>query len=197
MAKVRTKNFQSLYIEVYHAHIFIHFSLCLPECHQNLNKNTFEIVFVSKNPIGGSAASGLGGSLTPKETQPRFIQPVAITEQKKIFDRKKWQLKDFEVDRTLGVGGFARVVLVRIKATSDRNPFAMKMWNKYKLANAYNGRISDAASVVKGEAMVLSMLTFPFIVNMLTAFQDDRRVFMLLEFVNGGELHAGMWLLGC
>merc|ERR550537_393614 len=34
------------------------------------------------------------------------------------------------------------------------------------------------------------MVDHPFIVNLLTTFQDDRRLFMLLEFVSGGELFS-------
>jgi serine/threonine protein kinase len=40
------------------------------------------------------------------------------------------------------------------------------------------------------ERSIMMMLQHPFIVNLYATFQDDRRLYMLLEFVNGGELYA-------
>merc|ERR1719401_1592213 len=34
----------------------------------------------------------------------------------------------------------------------------------------------------------MAMIKHPFIVNLLTTFQDEKRLFMLMEYVNGGEL---------
>jgi len=43
---------------------------------------------------------------------------------------------------------------------------------------------------VKQERAVLSLVEHPFVVNLLTTFQDDKRLFMLMEFINGGELFS-------
>jgi len=43
---------------------------------------------------------------------------------------------------------------------------------------------------VIAETRILSRIKHPFIVNLLTKFQDERRLFILLEFVNGGELYS-------
>lgn len=43
---------------------------------------------------------------------------------------------------------------------------------------------------VKMEKAILSMIEHPFIVNLLTTFQDEKRLFMLMEYVNGGELFS-------
>merc|ERR1712224_417273 len=42
----------------------------------------------------------------------------------------------------------------------------------------------------------MNMIDHPFIVNVLTTFQDEKRLFMLIEFVNGGELFAHLRLEG-
>jgi len=41
---------------------------------------------------------------------------------------------------------------------------------------------------VKAETEILRMIDHPFIVNLLVTFQDEKRLFILLEFANGGEL---------
>jgi serine/threonine protein kinase len=43
---------------------------------------------------------------------------------------------------------------------------------------------------IKAEKDILSMIEHPFIVNLLATFQDEKRLFMLLEYVNGGELFS-------
>jgi len=43
---------------------------------------------------------------------------------------------------------------------------------------------------VKAEKQILQTLEHPFIVNLLAVFQDEKRIFMLMEYVNGGELFS-------
>ena len=43
---------------------------------------------------------------------------------------------------------------------------------------------------IKNEKNILLNITHPFIVEMRSCFQDDKYVYMLLEFVSGGELFS-------
>ncbi|KAF8948556.1 hypothetical protein BGZ52_006786, partial [Haplosporangium bisporale] len=43
---------------------------------------------------------------------------------------------------------------------------------------------------INSEKQILSQVHFPFIVNLFTTFQDDRNLYMLLEYVIGGELFS-------
>lgn len=43
---------------------------------------------------------------------------------------------------------------------------------------------------IKSEMHILSRISHPFIVNLFAAFQDVERVYMLLEYVIGGELFS-------
>lgn len=43
---------------------------------------------------------------------------------------------------------------------------------------------------IKDEVRILGKVYHPFIVNMLGLLQDDRRMYMLLEYVPGGELFS-------
>jgi serine/threonine protein kinase len=42
----------------------------------------------------------------------------------------------------------------------------------------------------KDEKRVIEKLNHPFVVNMVAAFQDDFNLYLVLEFVNGGELYS-------
>ena len=90
--------------------------------------------------------------------------------------------KDFDVLTTLGTGTFGRVVLSRHKENKDY--FALKMM-----------RITEVIRLkqiehVKNEKEILAQISHPFIVNMLWAYHDNTYLYMLLEFVPGGELFS-------
>eukprot|EP00933_Yihiella_yeosuensis_P006964 TRINITY_DN111820_c0_g1_i1.p1 TRINITY_DN111820_c0_g1~~TRINITY_DN111820_c0_g1_i1.p1 ORF type:complete len:347 (-),score=55.37 TRINITY_DN111820_c0_g1_i1:37-1032(-) len=97
---------------------------------------------------------------------------------------KIWTLPDFDLRATVGIGSFGRVRMVKIKGAGDRAPMALKILKKFEVIKF------KQVEHVKAERTILSMLEHPFIVSMLTSFQDERRLFMLLEFVNGGELFS-------
>ena len=43
---------------------------------------------------------------------------------------------------------------------------------------------------INSERAILAEIKFPFIVNLLCTFQDEKQVYMLLEYVVGGELFS-------
>jgi protein kinase A/protein kinase X len=74
--------------------------------------------------------------------------------------------------------------MVKVKNVADRTPFALKIMKKSEVI-----RLKQVAHT-KGEKTVMMMIDHPFIAQLLTTFQDEKRLFMLLEFVNGGELFS-------
>ncbi|KAJ3409557.1 hypothetical protein CcCBS67573_g00564 [Chytriomyces confervae] len=96
--------------------------------------------------------------------------------------RMGYKLSDFQFIRTLGTGTFGRVYLVRYK-NSDQY-YAMKMLKKSEVV-----RLKQVEHI-NSEKQILAEINFPFIVNLLCTFQDDRNVYMLLEYVVGGELFS-------
>lgn len=90
------------------------------------------------------------------------------------------RLEDFELLRVIGRGNFAKVLQVR-KIDSGKI-YAMKILNKTKLAE------SDQVEHIKTERAVMQYVEHPFLVNLVFAFQTREKLYMVMEFVNGGEL---------
>lgn len=83
---------------------------------------------------------------------------------------------------TVGTGTFGRVRVVQYKPTKQW--FAMKILKKSEII-----RLKQVEHI-KSEVKILSSIHHPFIVNLMGSAQDDRRMYMLFEYVPGGELFS-------
>ncbi|XP_052783689.1 cAMP-dependent protein kinase catalytic subunit PRKX-like isoform X3 [Mya arenaria] len=92
------------------------------------------------------------------------------------------KLSDYEILSTIGTGTFGRVVLVRNRET--RNYFALKVMAVTEVI-----RLKQIEHV-KNEKEILSSISHPFIVNMLWANHDEAFLYMLMEYVPGGEVFS-------
>mmetsp|Transcript_6246 Transcript_6246/g.10425 ORF Transcript_6246/g.10425 Transcript_6246/m.10425 type:complete len:364 (-) Transcript_6246:405-1496(-) len=108
----------------------------------------------------------------------------SIEHLKSLVKGRKWTFNDFDLRATVGTGTFGRVRVVKIKGNADRSPMALKILKKSEVI-----RLKQVEHV-KAEKEILLTISHPFIVNLLTTFQDEKRLCMLLEYVNGGELFS-------
>ncbi|CAE8637940.1 unnamed protein product, partial [Polarella glacialis] len=122
--------------------------------------------------------------IEPKAPAGASKMVVPVSHLKALSKGKLWVFHDFDLRATVGTGTFGRVRVVKIKGSSDRTPFALKILKKSEVI-----RLKQVEHV-KAEKQILAMIEHPFIVNLLTTFQDEKRLFMLLEYVNGGELFS-------
>ncbi|XP_058838446.1 cAMP-dependent protein kinase catalytic subunit PRKX [Topomyia yanbarensis] len=95
---------------------------------------------------------------------------------------KEYDLDDFQILKTIGTGTFGRVCLCR-----DR--FTDKYWAMKILAMADVIRLKQIEHV-KNEKNILQEIDHPFIVNMRWSTKDDCCLYMLFEYVSGGELFS-------
>lgn len=109
---------------------------------------------------------------------------VSVAHLKALTRGKAWSFADFDLRATVGTGTFGRVRVVKIKGSPDRTPMALKILKKSEVI-----RLKQVEHV-RAEKQILAMIEHPFIVNLLTTFQDEKRLFMLMEYVNGGELFS-------
>lgn len=101
---------------------------------------------------------------------------------KHIAGAEKLQLSDLELMETLGTGTFGRVRLC--KNPSENSYHAMKVLKKHEVV-----RLKQVEHILS-EKQILTSVHHPFIVNMIKCFQDDKNLYMLLEYVPGGELFS-------
>eukprot|EP00397_Hematodinium_sp_SG-2012_P013032 GEMP01013221.1.p1 GENE.GEMP01013221.1~~GEMP01013221.1.p1 ORF type:complete len:353 (+),score=53.82 GEMP01013221.1:142-1200(+) len=116
------------------------------------------------------------------KTTGNYAQSVASLKQ--LVTGRLFSFVDFDLRATVGTGTFGRVRVVKIKGSADRSPLALKILKKSEVI-----RLKQVEHV-KAEKQILSMIEHPYIVNLLQTFQDDKRLFMVMEYVNGGELFS-------
>jgi protein kinase A/protein kinase X len=98
--------------------------------------------------------------------------------------RNKISFDSFEILTTLGTGTFGRVRLVKLKGNNNAPAFALKMLKKTVVLKL------KQLEHIKSEKSVLERFKHPFIVTLLTTFQDSTFIYMLLEYACGGELFS-------
>jgi CRP-like cAMP-binding protein len=92
------------------------------------------------------------------------------------------QFKDLVKFRILGVGTFGKVWLASHKKTGK--PYALKMLNKREIIGHH-----QVEGVIR-EKNIMTSIDHPFVITLISTFQDDKHLYMLLELVQGGELFS-------
>ncbi|KAG6622913.1 AGC/PKA protein kinase [Phytophthora cinnamomi] len=98
----------------------------------------------------------------------------------KMQEQMQIKLEELEVMRTLGSGTFGRVKLVKHKPTGAA--YALKVLNKASIV-AYKQQRN-----VVNEKAVMAQCNHPFLLKLFTTYKDAARLYLLIEFVQGGEL---------
>ncbi|KAF2306627.1 hypothetical protein GH714_019897 [Hevea brasiliensis] len=90
------------------------------------------------------------------------------------------RIEDFEVLKVVGQGAFAKVYQVRKKGTSEI--YAMKVMRKDMIME------QNHVEYMKAERDILTKIDHPFIVQLKYSFQTKYRLYLVLDFINGGHL---------
>ncbi|RKF58224.1 Serine/threonine-protein kinase psk1 [Erysiphe neolycopersici] len=122
---------------------------------------------------------------TGKESTNTFIQDSEIhptEENAKVKDNNQIRASDFESIRCLGKGTFGIVHLVKQHTTGRL--YAQKQFRKASLT--LHERLVQQTMTER--AILESVKRHPFVVKLFYAFQDDERLYLILEYAQGGEL---------
>lgn len=90
------------------------------------------------------------------------------------------RIEDFEILKVVGQGAFGKVFQVRKKGTSEI--YAMKVMRKDKIVE------KNHVEYMKAERDILTKVDHPFIVQLKYSFQTKYRLYLVLDFINGGHL---------
>lgn len=130
-------------------------------------------------PRRGSPHAGSGSNKTQQQSQGRSYDSVNID--------------DFELMRVVGRGAFGKVMLVR-KKSGDASPahaapdhsgkvYAMKVIKKSAVFER------NQVEHTKTERRILQNVDHPFLVKLRYAFQNDAKLYFVMDYYNGGTLH--------
>jgi serine/threonine protein kinase len=94
--------------------------------------------------------------------------------------KKRTALTDYKIIKAVGEGAFGEVYLV--KHITTNKTFALKSIDKNFLSK------QKKEHHVFQEKLILQTLNYPFVVKLFATFQDETKLYFLLENIPNGEL---------
>ncbi|TPX56088.1 hypothetical protein PhCBS80983_g04815 [Powellomyces hirtus] len=133
-------------------------------------------------------AGRVNTTVAAKDEKPLPSGPVEDVSGKLVAapeqaDQEKLSMDDFELHRVIGRGKFAKVLLCSRRST--QKVYAIKVLTKQPT----NVDPRDPSSDQTSESRILRSIHHPFIVGLHYAFQSAERLYLVMEYINGGELY--------
>eukprot|EP01113_Clastostelium_recurvatum_P044420 TRINITY_DN74_c0_g1_i1.p1 TRINITY_DN74_c0_g1~~TRINITY_DN74_c0_g1_i1.p1 ORF type:complete len:402 (-),score=117.19 TRINITY_DN74_c0_g1_i1:66-1271(-) len=125
------------------------------------------------NPAPASPTPGFPGE--DDESDDELDDPVVFSR-----NQQKVTKDDFKLLTVIGKGSFGKVM--QVQKIDDGRIFALKVLRK----DAIIAR--KQVTHTKSEKAILQAVQHPFIVQLHYAFQTREKLYMVLDYVNGGEL---------
>ncbi|KAM4540789.1 ribosomal protein S6 kinase alpha-1 isoform 1-T1 [Fundulus diaphanus] len=130
---------------------------------------------------GSSAGTDFPPEPRNEWTEDGDIKEINITHVVKEGSEKA-DASQFELLKVLGQGSFGKVFLVRKVTPPDANQlYAMKVLKKATL------KVRDRVRT-KMERDILADVNHPFVVKLHYAFQTEGKLYLILDFLRGGDL---------
>ncbi|CAM6095426.1 unnamed protein product [Calypogeia fissa] len=98
-------------------------------------------------------------------------------------------IDDFEIIKPISRGAFGRVFLARKRTTGDL--FAIKVLRKVDMIR------KNAVESVQAERNILIHARNPFVVRFFYSFTCRDNLYLVMEYLNGGDLYSMLRSLGC
>lgn len=125
----------------------------------------------------------IGGGISKQEkVQGEDVRPDTKTASVSINGKESSHvsLNDFDLLCVVGRGSFGKVMKVRKKDTKEI--YAMKVLAKETLIK------QNMITYTKQEKAILQGMDHPFVVGLKYAFQTDAKLYLVLDYLSGGEI---------
>ncbi|KAJ7949610.1 putative Kinase [Quillaja saponaria] len=103
--------------------------------------------------------------------------------------KDRTSIEDFEIIRPISRGAFGRVFLARKRSTGDL--FAIKVLKKADMI------LKNAVESILAERNILISVRNPFVVRFFYSFTCRDNLYLVMEYLNGGDLYSLLRNLGC
>ncbi|GAA5877125.1 hypothetical protein JCM16303_006176 [Sporobolomyces ruberrimus] len=132
---------------------------------------------------GYSGNSTQSQQQVPRQPEISVLSPTpSATSSMSRKTSSRYNLSDFTFIRTLGTGSFGRVHLVRSQHNS--RSYAIKVLTKERVVKMKQVEHTNS------EREMLERVRHPFLVNLWGTFKDSKNLYMVMDFVAGGELFS-------
>jgi serine/threonine protein kinase len=131
-----------------------------------------------------SSMRSLSSSSTLSATMTNLIQQTTQAPIGKVAP----SIKDFEILKPISKGAFGSVYLAKKKATGDC--YAIKVLKKSDMV------AKNQVMNVRSERMILARVDSPFVVKLFYSFQSKDNLYLVMEYLNGGDCSALLKAVG-
>mmetsp|Transcript_22199 Transcript_22199/g.48473 ORF Transcript_22199/g.48473 Transcript_22199/m.48473 type:complete len:514 (+) Transcript_22199:245-1786(+) len=129
-----------------------------------------------------------GGNSYPHEMAQEMENDGPVQPLHAAMGSTRVEPQDFSMLRVVGKGAFGKVFQVRHKATNKI--YAMKVMRKEHILER------EHAEYVRSEQDLLTSVTHPYIVQLRFSFQTPGKLYLVLDFINGGHLFFNLYRQG-
>lgn len=137
----------------------------------------------------GAGHSLIGGHRNGPDAKLTEAKPAEVASTSAIpstptvrSTKGKYTLSDFAIQRTLGTGSFGRVHLVQ--SNHNQRFYAVKVLKKQQVVKM------KQVEHTNDERRMLQRVKHAFLITLWGTFQDSKNLYMVMDFVEGGELFS-------
>jgi hypothetical protein len=152
--------------------------------HSNPQAPTHNVASIQNliHPTNDAAGNGAASNPASNNGSKGAVQFTAQPLNQTRVTKGKYSLTDFTIQRTLGTGSFGRVHLVQSK--HNQRFYAVKVLKKAQVVKM------KQVEHTNDERRMLQQVKHPFLITLWGTFQDSKNLYMVMDFVEGGELFS-------
>ena len=150
---------------------------------QNNTQNVPSIKNLLNGPTSSGSQHDSAYSSNGNDGVPQINLPNAKPNSNALRETKgKYTLTDFTLQRTLGTGSFGRVHLAQSK--HNQRFYAVKVLKKQQVVKM------KQVEHTNDERRMLQRCRHPFLITLWGTWSDSKNLYMVMDFIEGGELFS-------